>query len=75
MGRIFSAVGTTNSVKVKHHATKHVRHVAKKHYKAMKVAKRHHMREHVGTVKTDVDSTTRDARMEEALRKFRTSHS
>lgn len=73
----------THSVKVKHHATKHavrhhtqaVRHAAKKQRKAIKVAKHHHMQERSASLRTDVNSGSREGRMDEALRKFRTSHS
>ena len=62
----------TPSVKLKHHA---VRHVAKKHHRAMTTANRHHMHNDVAFSKSEPNNTSRDARMDEALRKFRTSHS
>ena len=68
----------SHSVKARHqakthavrHHTKAVRHAAK-HHKAMHTAKRQHMRDHSASVQTDVNSGSREARMEEALRKFR----
>lgn len=73
-----SAHEFSHSVKAKRHAVKHaarhhtkaVRHAAK-HHKAMHTAKRQHMRDHSASVQTDVNSGSREARMEEALRKFR----
>ena len=64
-----------------HHATKHgvrhhnkaVRHAVKKHHKARHIAKRHHMHNHSASVPTDMN-TSREARMQQALQKFR-SHS
>lgn len=73
----------SHTVKVKHHhATKHVvrhhnkavRHAVKKHHKARHVAKRHHMHNHSASVQPDMNNTSREARMQQALQKFR-SHS
>lgn len=74
---------TTHVVKVKPHATRHaarhhrkaVRHVAVKHHKAMRLARHHAMHEQSASVRTDVNGGSRDARMDEALQKFRSSHS
>ncbi|MFC5498423.1 hypothetical protein ACFPOE_12835 [Caenimonas terrae] len=68
----------STSVKVKHHASRHaVRRVTKKHHRAMTTAKRHHGREYMASsTNSDLSNdTSREARMDEALRKFRTSHS
>ena len=74
----------SHSVKVKHHATKHavrhhakaVRHAARKqHHKAVKVSRHHQMHDRAASIPTDVNSGSRETRMDEALRKFRTSHS
>ena len=70
----------SHTVKVKHHhATKHavrhhnkaVRHAVKKHHKARHIAKRHHMHNHSASVQTDMNYTSREARMQQALQKFR----
>lgn len=73
-----SAHEFSHSVKAKRHAVKHaarhhkqaVRHAAK-HRNAMHTAQRHHIRDHAASVQTDVNSGNREARMDEALRKFR----
>jgi hypothetical protein len=55
----------TNTVKLKHTATTHaVRHHAR-------VAKREAMRERSASLQTDLNSSSREARMDEALRSFR----
>lgn len=78
---------STHVVKVKPHATRHatrhaarhhrkvVRHVAVKHQKAAHLARHHAMHEQSASVRTDVNGGSRDARMDEALQKFRSSHS
>jgi Spy/CpxP family protein refolding chaperone len=73
---------TTHVVKVKPHATRHavrhqhkaVRHVAAKHHKSVHQARQHAMHERSASVRTDVNGGSRDARMDEALQKFRSSH-
>lgn len=73
---------TTHVVKVKPHASRHAvrhhrkaeRHVAVKHHKGVHLARHHAMHEHSASVRTDGNGGSRDARMEEALQKFRSSH-
>ena len=68
----------SHSMKMKHHGSRHaVRHVANKHHHAMTMAKRHHARESMASSsRSDLNNgSSREARMDEALRKFRTSHS
>ena len=65
---------------VKHHVTRHaVRHhhhamhrTAMKHHKGMRMARRAHDRDYGSSVQTDVTSTSREGRMDQALQKFRT---
>ena len=69
---------TTHVVKVKPHMTKHavrhhhkaVRHAATKHHKSVHQT----MHEQAVSVRSDVNSGNRGARMDEALQKFRSSH-
>ena len=63
---------TTHAAHVKHHVMHASRHT-KHHMKQM--AKRHHMDHGTASTKTDVDSGSRQDRMDAALRKFRTTHS
>ncbi|MBC7437301.1 MAG: hypothetical protein H7332_14690 [Bdellovibrionales bacterium] len=73
---------TTHVVKVKPHMTKHavrqhhkaVRHAATKHHKGVHLTRHQTMHEHAASVRSDVNSGNRGARMDEALQKFRSSH-
>lgn len=59
-----------------HHASmKHHKMVATKHHRAMHLARHHEMRETTASVRTDVNAGNRDVRMDQALQKYRASHS
>ena len=70
-----AAPETTHAVKVNHHVTRHAaRHASSKHH-LTHMAKRHHMHQGTAPSQTDVNSGSRQDRMDAALRKFRTAHS
>jgi hypothetical protein len=60
---------------VRHASVKHHKIVAMKHHHATHMARHHGARETTASASTDVNAGSRDARMEQALQKFRSSHS
>lgn len=81
--KIPAGTDATQPVKAGQHVTRHAvrhhskaqRHAAAKQRKAQRVARRHPMRNHTASVQSDGTADSRAARMDEALQKFRSSHS